>query len=230
MTPTQELLQRRRELITQQEITPAPSYIQDGLIFHMDGADADYTNNTWTDKIGGLVFKLHGVSKNNNKPNGVYLGTKNQYASCSSSLYAPATTCTIEVVADAEDTPGAVFSNTNSSGLIGFYFISGYLYHYWGSSGLPKWPVATSGLHTTSVCQSYCYQDLQQYTSNSTSYFLCDSQGLLIGRRDLRSATNAIRNPFTGTIYQIRIYNRKLTAEEIAYNQSIDISKYNIQT
>ena len=34
--------------------------------------------------------------------------------------------------------------------------------------------------------------------------------------------------PYNGTVYQIRIYNRKLTSDEILYNQALDMKKYNI--
>lgn len=46
--------------------------------------------------------------------------------------------------------------------------------------------------------------------------------GTFVGSRSINNAF------FKGTIYQIRIYNRALTQQEIINNQTIDMQRYNI--
>jgi hypothetical protein len=47
------------DVVYQKEEPPLP-YISDGLVFHLDGADA--TDTTWTDRVAGIVYTLQGAS------------------------------------------------------------------------------------------------------------------------------------------------------------------------
>lgn len=73
----------------------------------------------------------------------------------------------------------------------------------------------------------YNSETLSNYSG--AGVFLVYYNGLQIGAR---ANANGTPRDFkhTGSVYQLRIYNRALTAEEILKNQAIDIKAYSIPT
>lgn len=60
--------------------------------------------------------------------------------------------------------------------------------------------------------------------SGTVTFWSGDSSNVItIGGRSLRTDYK-----FVGTIYDIRIYNRKLSIEEMIYNQKIDNDRYSL--
>lgn len=196
-------------------------YITDGLVFHLDCADA--TTTEWVDKVGGYVFSLNGVSLDDTKGGvvfsqgayGVHIGT----GPFTASQYI------IEAVFKFNDNPvnpnQGVFTNQINDGIA----LGTYQYKIWTSIGTQKalWDyISNNDTHTISVNpNTSCYiNKTAQGKGNLDSFGKANKADMYIGCR----ALNAY--PFNGVIYQIRIYDRALTEEEILHNQDIDMRRY----
>lgn len=196
-------------------------YIQDGLVFHLDGADA--TTSQWTDKVGGKVFTMHNIALNSN--GGVtFAGNSSSYGHYSSTYNYMYNTCTIEVVCTTTDDSRqeCVIAST-ANGTICF---GKYNWRIFTGNGTQQynWRFGLGGLHTFSSYEGKFYRDKVEITTKENDGFGAKSGGTYLGMKSSDGSYS-----YAGTVYQIRIYNRKLTEEEILYNQSIDIKKYNIK-
>lgn len=197
-----------------------PSYIKDGLVFHLDGADA--TTSQWVDKVGGVVFTMKNVTLDGN---GGVVFNGSAYGNYSANLNFPSSSHTIEITLNKTNQTGLqVAFMINASNMVAFGFSSGsdYIVTKSGNSNARKTWNTGSGLHTYSVTNSTAYKDKAVMTQRGTDTWYLKTGGTFVGTR---TTDNGL---FRGTIYQIRIYNRTLTADEIKHNQSIDIEKYNI--
>lgn len=207
---------------------PVASYIENGLVLWLDCADA--TTSAWTDKIGNKTFNLYNVTKDN--LGGVVFNGSSSYGKHSNSIFYDKSSCTIEaVVRSTSNKEGGVFCNTQGGLSFYYYSTNQVLNGASKSSGASKWQVDIAGLHVASLAGTTAYQDgTGPLTRSTADGFGGNDSGTYIGRRDINSNNNGIRGAFGGTIYQIRIYNRLLSPEEILYNQGIDIQKYGILT
>lgn len=213
------LLERRRMLMNKP--SKALEYIQDGLVFHLDGADA--TASQWVDKIGGKVFTMHNITLNGN--GGVtFAGNSSSYGKNASTYNYMYNACTIEVVCTINDNGNSeCIIATTANGTICF---GKYNYRFFTGNGIQQynWSVGKlGGLHTYSSHAGKFYKDMVETTVKNNDSFGASSGGTYLG---LKSSSG--NYPYAGTVYQIRIYNRKLTSDEILYNQAIDMKKYNI--
>ena len=193
------------------------SYIQDGLIFQLDGIakgnSAD--TSTWVDLKGGLVFTQEGVITPTDK--GWYLdGTSN--FTCASILSANKD-YTIETCASNY----IVWHNGSwASGNPFFYTYNKNLFFLQRNvpvNGDNMQTIMRSPF-TTSLNLDTCYINKILYTGRGTSNYWSDQ-----ARFDIGLWRN---NHSTGTIYAIRIYSRRLTSEEQLHNQDVDIARFNI--
>lgn len=197
-----------------------PSYITNGLVFHLDGADA--TASQWVDKVGGIVFTMKNTTLDGN---GGVVFNGSAYGNYASNLNFPSSSHTIEITLNKTNQIGLqVAFMINSSNMVSFGFSSGndYIITKSGNSNARKTWNAGAGLHTYSVTNSTAYKDKVVMTQRGTDTWYLRTGGTFVGTR---TTDNAL---FIGTIYQIRIYNRALSADEIKHNQEIDIEKYNI--
>lgn len=200
-----------------------PTYISNGLVFHLDGADA--TTTEWVDKIGNIAFTMNNVTLDGN--GGVVFNGSSSYGNYSSNLDFPSSTHTIEVVLNGTQAGTlrvAFMINASNKVALGYSSDGTYIITKSGNSNARKtWKTTiNSGIHVFSVTPSGAYDNGSAMTVRSTDTWYLRTGGTFVGSR---SADNAF---FKGTIYQIRIYNRALTPDEILHNQAIDINKYNI--
>lgn len=203
-------------------------YIEDGLVFWLDCRDA--TTSSWVDKIGNKSFSLYSVTKDS-LGGIVFAGAAGSYGKSTSNIYYDKSACTIEVVVNSvSNAAGGVFCNTQ--GGLSFYYTSTNIVRNGASksSNGSKWTTTIAGTHVVSLANTIAYQDGALITYGGSESFGGNDSGTYLGRRDLNTNNNSVRDPFKGTIYQVRIYNRLLTAEEIAYNHGLDMAKYNITT
>lgn len=211
------LLVRRQGMMA---VEPPPDYIQDGLVFHLDGADA--TTSTWIDKIGGIEFTMHNVTLDG-KGGVVFNGSA--YGNYPDTLDFPSSTHTIEVVLNKTETFGlqvAFMINVSDKVAFGFGSNGKFIVTKSGDSNPRKTLNTGSGLATYSVINGNAYKNCALMSQRSVDTWFLRTGGTFVGSR---SADNAF---FKGTIYQIRIYNRALTQQEIINNQTIDMQRYNI--
>ena len=236
-----DLLHRR--LLNQNNPQPK-NYIQDGLVFEVDGTDKQASNNyCWVDKIGGIGFTNLGAAVE--LDNGFrFNGTTNSILKGNDLLQnCIYNQCTIEIVLKSlvqsgkwspivsfsdwdgltKNYIGACLwnsSDTNNIHSIGFSARSN------GSTGhaytLPKDSLVTVSM--TNKQPILINKELvSTTTSTKRSAFSNRTVAHIGGRIDKSTKTT-----FTGDIYAIRVYNRLLTHEEMIHNQQIDIIKYNI--
>lgn len=194
-------------------------YISDGLVFHLDGEDCDGT--TWADRIGGIAFTMNNVVCDGES---VYFkGSTNSYGQSSTVVNYSYNSSTIEVVIRKEQQSGFVFDPVNASAIK--YIQGGTNVNFtYGAAG-KRSGITTQGLnkiitHSINMDREIYNGKLLSFATNDT--WGAEGSGTFIGRR------GGGGNPMKGNIYQIRIYNRKLTKEEILYNQEQDRKRYGI--
>lgn len=200
-------------------------YVSDGLVFHLDSSDA--LANSWTDRVGGVVFDLYGTELLNG---GVYFGEDNGiYGHSDDYVNVPYTAGTIEIVAAGTgQSKYCIFAQPQSYDIgYGISFIV-YRNDYISLCQGPRhkrYYSPNNGLHTMSVSMDKMYKDRVEQSESGEDSFSnpATAHGCYLG---CGGSSDYYR--YTGTIYQIRIYNRILTEDEVIKNQSIDINRYNI--
>lgn len=222
-------------------------YIQDGLVAHWDGVENagrgvhDPSATVWKDLIAGYEFSLNNVTVNDDRmtfSGTISDGLVNSYgvlsASDTESTFVAAKNGTMEVVfrsssgaanqvfLQAPATSGIAFGIWNTSLMLNFSSVS---------SVNKAAFTFTSGTATNSVSVRYdacapvsaLANGLALDASSDKSYWSYpnDETQTFIGARASRK-----NNPFAGSIYCIRLYNRRLTDDEIAANQSVDRKRF----
>lgn len=198
-------------------------YVTSGLVFHLDGEDA--TTAQWVDRVGGIAFTMNNVTLDGN--GGVVFNGSSSYGNYPNNLDFPSSSHTIEITLNKTNpTSLQVAFMINASNKLAFGYSSDGTYivtKSGNSNARSTWRTTiNTGIHVFSVTPSGAYNNGSTMTALGSDTWYLRTGGTFVGSR---SADNAF---FKGTIYQIRVYNRALTADEIKHNQSIDIEKYNI--
>ena len=232
----------RRKIL--QSIKDDSSYIKDGLVFWLDGLDKQQTGNyVWVDKIGGIRFTNNGGVTE--LPNGFsFNGSKNSILNGSKTLTALSDTRngTVEIVFYPKLTtnwsPIVCFSKWES-----YSERTNYLVIYFLKQGVNNCPFDNIKYSVNYTNYGYkCSNNKLQACSlqyNTHQYIntekVTDYQTIDTGTSSNRGycrvggrvdGSNIVT--FIGDIYEIRVYNRKLTDEERLHNQNIDMKRYNI--
>ena len=216
---------RRQLMMEEARVKP---YISDGLVFHLDGADA--TDTTWVDRVAGVIFTLTGATPNgkgvvfnttrkndvavpNSIPTSISSvnGNNGTIEVCAYRSISAATEClyttnrySIQYVVDGDH---IALSSSNATA------------SYSPRAPLPNGREIGLFMHSCNA-NINCYNGMA-VTPGSKTYKTM---------YDYRVGNNAARAiPFRGTIYQIRIYNRQLSLEEMRFNQEQDRKRYGIQ-
>ena len=215
-----------------QPVAEEESYISDGLVFRIDGKKRGTVADTITDLVGGMQFINHGVTFANN---GIVFNGSACFSTKINNILPANSDYTVEIAFrpgatgtqymfgsgdnDHADRPMVVLENSrihlassrSPSGKLSFEMTS-----VVGS------PFIVSGNHTSGVINGVA-KSISTYGDYWTTGA---TDRTSIGAR----YTNAIayRTFYTGTIYAIRIYNRRLTEAEMLYNQQIDNMRFNL--
>ena len=203
-----------------EKVIPIPSadaYVQDGLVFQLDGIDKGNVEGAWVDRKAGRQFTLNNciVNSDNIQFNGT--DSKAVY----NQLLDFGTTTTVEVVFTREKVFGTIISSGNKIELMALQETTGYKYRYFSGNqvtGIP-FPDPTT-IHTLSIptsgrpvldqiAQAKTFKDF--YSESGTTTYVGGGPSYSKGK-----------------IYSIRIYNRNLTQAEMLKNQMIDIERFNI--
>ena len=205
-----------------EKVIPIPSadaYVQDGLVFQLDGIDKGNVEGAWVDRKAGRQFTLNNciVNSDNIQFNGT--DSKAVY----NQLLDFGTTTTVEVVFTREKVFGTIISSGTKVELIALQLTSGYKYRYF--SGNQKtgmvFPDPTT-IHTLSIPTSGrpVLDQIAQPKTSKDFYTESDT--------DTNTYVGGGPSYSKGKIYSIRIYNRNLTQAEMMKNQMIDIERFNI--
>lgn len=205
-------------------------YVTNGLVFFLDGLQ-NLSANEWTDIVGGKKFVLYSCTLNNTQSGVVFDGT-NSYGECSGTITDDWENETIEAVIDraAGSTP-FVFNQPKIDDKVGISLVFGSLAYSKnpvgigvdGASHQQRWSLYNNKL--LGVNNDRCISDKTAMDVSNTDSWSANNVGVTtVGARCNANKTKKL----TGTIYAIRIYNRKLSEAEILQNQTADMSRYGI--
>lgn len=201
-------------------IPDADAYIQDGLVFQLDGIDKG--NDAWIDRKGQKEFVLHNVVTNSN--NMEFNGT-NSYAECSSTLGYDSATHTLEVVWEGNKVGGVPFFGGPTSAELCLLPQGTPLRRLSFGTGMNFIVNQPDELKMISAnADNIIYN--AGWIGTSAELEANDSYNQTVasvGRYDFS-------NYFRGKIYAIRVYNRKLSALEMLQNQLIDIERFGLDS
>lgn len=197
------------------------NYIQDGLVFHLDGINKGDDETKWTDLIGGIYFPLNTLTTVNDdniqfKGNTFITGNKN--------IIVPFTEGTIEVCLDGNSGNGCIFMNPNNQALSFMIYNSGYTIKPSGTSNNQfKMGNYKYGKFTGSFISSLGLVNGNKLTTMAKDNWQPNNTYPTIGGRNTRT-----RYYYTGKVYSIRLYNRQLTEDEMLHNQQVDNIRFNL--
>lgn len=201
-------------------IPDADAYIQDGLVFQLDGIDKGDSN--WIDRKGQKEFVLHNVVTNSN--NMEFNGT-NSYAECSSTLGYDSATHTLEVVWEGNKVTGVPFFGGPTSAELCL---------------LPQGtPIRRLSFGTGMNFIVNQPDELKMISANADNIiynagWIGTSAALEANGSYNQTVASVGRyktsNYFRGKIYAIRVYDRKLTTLEMLQNQLIDIQRFGLDS
>ena len=205
-----------------EKVIPIPSadaYVQDGLVFQLDGIDKGNVEGAWVDRKAGRQFTLNNCIVNSN--NIQFNGTDSE--AIYNQLLDFGTTTTLEVVFTREKAFGTIISSGTKVELRALQETSGYKYRYFSGNQVTgqTFPDPTA-IHTLSIPTSG--RPILDQIAQAKTYknFFTGSD------TDTNTYVGGGPSNSKGKIYSIRIYNRNLTQDEMLKNQMIDIERFNI--
>lgn len=209
---------------------PVPTYIQDGLVFWLDGINRGTNPGIWTDLIGGLQFTPDDDSVLFEE-NSVFC-PENKGLYYNGQIYAPLASYTIEA---------AIYGRLGSNA----YFTTGYANNTqmmgigsYGGYGVMSAGGANNGIRAPrdiphnrdanrimsgNVLVNISNFEVNTPFSNSDSVWAETTGISTVGRGRCYGQSSTPKR-----IYSIRIYNRQLSVEEILHNQQIDNERFNL--
>lgn len=213
---------RRRLMMGQgeTEILPANSYVQDGLIFQLDGIEKGADDGSWVDLIGGKIFTGDATSMDK------CFSFSSTYLS--NSTYLPANAdYTVEViyVQTSTSSQGSVIFCSSDYTIINYICVaikgSDMLFlnrknTYTLSNASNNTPIYISANMTRALYNG------NVLSPNSSTDYWGGNMETSVGR----SMTTRYR--FIGRVYSIRVYDHRLTEEEQRFNYSIDKKRFRL--
>lgn len=203
-----------------EKVIPIPSadaYVQDGLVFQLDGIDKGNVEGAWVDRKAGRQFTLNNCIVNSNN---IQFNGKDSEA-VYNQLLDFGTTTTLEVVFTREKVFGTIISSGDKIQLIALYLTSGYQHEFFSGNQVTGMVFPdTTTIHTLSIPTSGrpILDQIAQPKTSKDFYSVSDTNTYVGGGPSYSK----------GKIYSIRIYNRNLTQAEMMKNQMIDIERFNI--
>lgn len=199
-------------------IPSADAYVQDGLVFQLDGIDKGNVEGAWVDRKAGRQFTLNNciVNSDNIEFNGI--DSKAVY----NQLLDFGTTTTLEVVFIKEKHTATMIFSGDKVQLIALCTTSGWKYRHFSGNQVTGQPFPdTTTIHTLSIPTKGrpILDQIAQPKTYKDIYSVSDTTNTYVG---------GYPSYLKGKIYSIRIYNRNLTSAEMLKNQMIDIERFNI--
>jgi len=204
-----------------------PTYIQNNLVFHLDGINRGGTTGHWVDLVGGVDFALTGCTEAADHISFGGIG----YGTTSTNLNYPFANYTMEIVAAPNFTTPSAFTVlflANGSNNIAFSM---------GATGLAL--TATSSRKKfpfskpTNIVHYYIGSGSEYsvfINGNRVSLDSSSSYADVKGKPSIGCRMNGstAENKFDGSIYSIRVYQGNLTAEQRQQNLAVDNERFNM--
>lgn len=201
----------------------ANDYIQDGLVFMLDGINKGDDAIAWTDLIGGVKFAYNShstVNTDNVEMDGSgciiadsLVGTVYDKGTIEAALYVPNTNS------------GIIFNNAANQGISIMQAGAGVSFASSSTNILCQWDFSNKLLNNTtiSISDEHIIRNLEEVFATKTSNTWNVGIYSTIGGRNYGSPYNKAFKMFS-----LRIYNRKLTVAEMLHNQQIDNQRFNL--
>lgn len=196
----------------------ADSYIQDGLVFQLDGIENGGIDGQWIDRVGGLIFE--GDARHSD--NCFLFNGSNSNVMRSRSTLPEISDVSADICYQNTGRQTKIFINANSVNSLRLSTDGNF------KRNLPAFVPYTFASHII-------HMQLNRGVDNG---ILMGTRSPLEGYQALRATVGGrqwgawndhiVYNPFTGSIYAIRVYSRQLTDEEIIYNQKIDNIRFEL--
>lgn len=196
-------------------------YIQDGLVFQLDGINKGNISTRWTDLVGGKYFTLNEHSIVHDDC--IEMDGAGYISQNSTAVNSPGASSTIEVCLDGTNDIGCVYIPNSSAGISFMIYTYGYTYKPASTGNNQYRPGTKLGKFTGSFNHSHCLVNGSPITSKGADNWNANNSVSTIGGRN-----NGRAYYYTGKIYAIRIYNRQLTDAEMLYNQRIDNNRFKL--
>lgn len=199
-------------------------YVKDGLIFWLDGLV--HGEASWTDVIGGVTY----TPRNNVSyewRNGLHFTnpTAMEYFASTSPLVTNAVTIECAFTSDREQTAviAVCARDENNQGKIAIYSDGTFGFPAIGGDNGQTYnlPVGTKYI-AKSGANGFANGESASASSYTHSFTAYHYNVLGVQSNDL------YKYPFGGTIHAIRMYNRVLSASEIARNYALDVIRYGL--
>lgn len=221
----------RRRMMMQQG--GGVGYIQDGLVFWLDGIDKGASDGTWVDLIGGRIANPSntGISLVSNSDSFERHGSTYKHFILDSTLYMPYDRYTLEVCFDivGNDTNRTLIVGTTgtrptkcliwANNNIGYSRFGNNIYSYPDRYGIaPRGKFYKYAMpKTVSIGKDVCVSDCVKLSTYGD-----------YGKSGAVSNCIIFGDNCDGKLYSIRVYNRILALEEMLHNQQIDNERFNL--
>lgn len=195
------------------------NYVQDGLVFHLDGIDKGETSGRWSSPVGSEYYTL--TSHSTSETNAVLMDGNGLLAS-ENKVDVGYSSGTIEVCAqDLGSANHVVIYGVTGNLCFGFY---GTDYFFGMGASNNAWTVTRQSLYTCSINSSRCMMNGSVVGTKVNQSWSSNTARNYIGGRDNYA------NHYYGNvrIYSIRKYNRILTEAEMLKNQKVDNARFNL--
>lgn len=234
-------------MIAQAETTL--DYVQDGLIAHWDGIDNvargthDGTTTVWTDLIDGKNWTL-GSNATVGEKALTFSGSSITATTCTSlphddslAIFGSDGAKTVEIVLKPSSISSQAPLQTPIGCGVAMYFTSNPTYYFsfshMGNDDCMAWSSADKDVFAT-ISASYrnlaveaIYRDGVNATRSSTLGYTSSVNNMANNVSSVATLGSQLnRSVFNGDIYALRVYNRQLTAEEIAQNAAVDQARF----
>jgi hypothetical protein len=225
-------MELRRRMMGKDGSINADSYVQNGLVFQLDGIEWGNVAGHWIERKNGYDWYEGNNVNLHTEDNAMVFDGSNYMITDDTIPSYPYETCSIEICAsaiiNAEDS--IPYINFGEGNVAAFKRIVNNFVCYVPSSG-------------NAVAINKIYLEGKSNISFNGNFYLnatLDSKlSIYAPTLGMRSSSPIIGNAYyynktlstywlVGKIYSIRIYNRKLSAEEIAFNYNIDKQRFNV--
>lgn len=199
------------------------SYIQNGLLFQLDGINKGEDSTAWSDLVGDISFPYN--EHVTILENGIYfdgtVGTVMDSGRAASGRTFVADNCTIEACFSTPSNKSCLLFIVPSVNGVQFGFTSANVY----------FQKRERPYNSNSIIEGNKTVSLSPIIGVENNKVLTEGEGtgwggagnIAVGGR----AGGGIY-PFTGVIYSVRVYNRSLTQQEVFHNQQIDNQRFNL--
>lgn len=210
-------LNRRRVMEAKKQ---AKEYIQNGLVFWLDGIDKGDNAGYWTEKINGLQFPVNGGNITQETDGFTFEDGSDCHVA--STLDFPFATHHIECVCTVNAKSQIVFMSQGTDNV---------MVSMWGNYMIMATTTAQPSINvrnlTKDMVYSLSYNTSAQYVNGVSGYGSTSNRlGRVAGTIYLGRRSSG--NYYTGKICSIRIYNRFLTDEEIQNNYQVDKQRFGL--